>query len=161
MPEKEFEDYLVEHSLSIQASHYLSPIFPLFLLCLSLKTNLVMSLFCEKLFLQFHEKCWVFVRSNISKGRSTKGSPKDPMLRSRFQTDLKIALSNAENLRLPQTAFLFLLTLHHFQNLSWKSYKVLFRSARTSCNTSGRSVPARQIWITYIHAYRSISPGRG
>ena len=74
------------------------------------------------------------------------------MLRSRFQTDLKIALSNAENLRLPQTAFLFLLTLHHFQNLSWKSYKVLFRSARTSCNTSGRSVPARQIWITYIHA---------
>ena len=50
MPEKEFEDYLVEHSLSIQASHYLSPIFPLFLLCLSLKTNLVMSLFCEKNF---------------------------------------------------------------------------------------------------------------
>ena len=50
MPEKEFEDYLVEHSLSIQASHYLSPIFPLFLLCLSLKTNLVMSLFCHKTF---------------------------------------------------------------------------------------------------------------
>lgn len=73
------------------------------------------------------------------------------MLRSRFQTDLKIALSNAENLRLPQTAFLFLLTLHHFQNLSWKSYKVLFRSARTSCTTSVGPVPDRQTNMDHLY----------